>query len=145
MRIGSVDLMWAFALFGVAISTGACTVFNPVLRGLRTMGIVTAYGLGIWMAAVLPLPVAITTWCVFAACGGVVAFGYELWARRRYAGTGRRNRPLVLLQGFLLWPGMIPDAIEGMLVDLGILEPSGPAGEQPGTGGQGGNAKGAAG
>ena len=31
-----------------------------------------------------------------------------------------------LVQGFLLWPGMIPDAIEGVLIDLGILDPSGP-------------------
>ncbi len=34
--------------------------------------------------------------------------------------------PFVLVQGFLLWPGMIPDAIEGVLIDLGVLDPSGP-------------------
>ncbi len=121
----NVDLMWGLMLFGVALFTGCCVVFNPVLRGVRTMGMVTAYLIGAWMAYVLPWMVAVTTWCVFAATGGVVVFAYELWARRHYQGTGRLPRPLVLLQGFLLWPGMIPDVVEGVLVDAGILPPSG--------------------
>lgn len=62
---------------------------------------------------------------MFATFGGAVAFTYELWARRRFAGTGRPPRPLVLLRGFVLWPTMIPEAIEGMLIDLGVLAPSG--------------------
>lgn len=33
-------------------------------------------------------------------------------------------RPLVLLQGFLLWPTMVPEAVEGVLIDAGVLEPS---------------------
>jgi hypothetical protein len=127
MTIGIFDVMWTLMLFGVALFTGCCVVFNPAIRGIRTMGIVTAYAVGAWMLLVLPPVVAIGTWCVFASAGGVIAFAYELWARRRYAGTGRAPRPLILLQGFLLWPGMIPDAIEGVLVDTGVLEPGGPA------------------
>jgi hypothetical protein len=122
-----LDIMWAMMLLGVALFTGCCVVFNPILRGVRTMGIVVAYVIGVWMFFVLPWKVALATWCVFAAFGGVVAFAYELWARHRYAADGRRNRPLVLLQGFLLWPGMVPDAVEGVLVDAGFLEPSGTA------------------
>jgi hypothetical protein len=125
MTVWNVDIMWAMVLLGVALFTGCCTVFNPVLRGMRLMGTISAYAVGAWMAFTLPPVVAVTTWCVFAAAGGVVAFAYELWARRRYAGTGRTPRPLVALQGFVLWPAMIPDAAEGMLVDLGILAPSG--------------------
>jgi hypothetical protein len=53
-----------------------------------------------------------------------VVLGYELWARRRYAGTGRAPRPLILLQGFILWPALLPGAIEGMVVDAGLLPPS---------------------
>lgn len=127
MTIWLFDVMWGVMLLGVALFTGACVVFNPILRGVRTMGIVVAYAIGAWMFVVLPWKVAVATWCVFAAFGGVVAFAYELWARYRYAASGRRNRPLVLVQGFLLWPGMVPDAIEGALVDAGLLEPSGTA------------------
>jgi hypothetical protein len=126
------DVMWTLMLFGVALFSGCCVVFNPALRGIRTMGIVLAYAVGVWMLIALPLVVATATWCLFATAGGVIAFAYELWARHRYANTGRAPRPLILLQGFLLWPGMIPDAVEGVLVDFGILEPSGPSAEAGG-------------
>ena len=126
MTFWNVDIMWGAMLFGIALFTGCCIVFNPVLRGFRTMALVLAYGTAAWMAFALPWIVALTTWCLFATAGGVVSFAYELWARRHYAGTGRRPRPLVLIQGFLLWPAMIPDAVEGMLVDLKVLQPSGP-------------------
>lgn len=135
MTIGYVDVMWGLALFGVAAFTAGCVVFNPAVRSIRTMGIVAAYALGLWMLYDLPLVVAVTTWCVFASVGGLAALVYELWARRRYAGTGRRPRPYILLQGFVLWPGMIPDALEGVLVDLGVLDPSGPGAEERARGG----------
>jgi hypothetical protein len=124
MTIWFIDIPWALMLFGVALFTGCCLVFNPVLREVRIMGIASAYGIGLWMAIVLPWRVAVATWCVFAAFGGVVAFTYELWARYRYRGTARRQRPLVLLRGFILWPTMVPEAVEGMLIDAGVLEPS---------------------
>jgi hypothetical protein len=135
MTIWFFDVMWALMLFGVALFTGCCVVFNPSLRGIRTMGIATAYATGAWMLFALPWAIALGTWCMFATAGGVIAFAYELWARHRYAGTARTPRPLILLRGFLLWPGMIPDAIEGVLVDTGILEPSGPGDDDgaPGT------------
>ncbi len=124
MTIWYVDLMWAMMLLGVALFTGCCLVFNPVLKSVRVIGIGTAYGIALWMAIALPWRVALTTWCVFAAFGGAVAFAYELWARWRYRGSGRTPRPLVLLQGFILWPTMVPEAVEGVLVDAGVLEPS---------------------
>ena len=131
MTIWNVDIMWGLMLFGIALFTGVCIVFNPVLRGFRIMGVALAYAVAAWMAFALPWVVAATTWCVVAVAGGVFAFAYELWARYRYQGTGRRERPLVLIQGFLLWPAMVPDAIEGILVDMGVLDPSGPGRESP--------------
>lgn len=125
MTVLNFNLLWGVMLLGVAIWTTCCLVFNPVLRGIGIMGVVTAYAIGVWMLIVLPLRVALTTWCVFAAFGGAISLGYELWARHHYAGTGRVDRPLVLLQGFVLWPTMIPHALEGMLVDAGLLAPSG--------------------
>jgi hypothetical protein len=125
MTIWNIDILWALMLFGVALFTGCCVVFNPVIRGFRLMGLACAYAILAWMLYALPWRVALTTWCAFATVGGVVSFAYEWWARVRYAGTGRVPRPLVLLRGFLLWPAMIPDAVEQVLVDLRVLEPSG--------------------
>jgi len=127
MTIWYVDILWGLMLLGVALWTTCCLVFNPVLKSIKVMGIVVAYGVGLWMAITLPWLSALVTWCLFAAFGGAIAFGYELWARYRYAGSGRVPRPLILVQGFVLWPIMIPDAIEGMLVDAGVLQPSGGA------------------
>ncbi|MFN0099899.1 MAG: hypothetical protein ACKVS7_14595 [Gemmatimonadaceae bacterium] len=124
MTFYHVDILWGLMLLGVGLFTTCVLVFNPVLHSMRVMGIGAAYALGLWMLIVLPLRDALTTWFVFAMFGGVVAFTYELWARWRFAGKGRPNRPLVLLRGFVLWPTMIPEAVEGMLIDLGVLTPS---------------------
>jgi hypothetical protein len=124
MTLWYVDIMWALMLLGVALWTSGCVVFNRALYQMRLMGVIVAYGIGAWMLFALPWKVAVVTWCVFATFGGTLAFAYELWARYRYAGTGRVNRPLLLLRGFVLWPALIPDALEGMLVDAGILPAS---------------------
>lgn len=121
MTFWNIDILWAMMLLGIALFTGCCVVFNPVLKSVRIMGILTAYAVGAYMTYELSWQVALTTWCVFAATGGAIALAYELWARRRYAGSGRPARPLVAVQGFLLWPTMIPDAVEGVLVDAGVL------------------------
>lgn len=119
------DVMWSVMLFGVALFTGALVALHPAIRSIRTMGIVVSYLVGLAMLIVLPPVVAVSTWCLFATAGGVIAFLYELWARRRYRDTARPERPLVLLRGFILWPALIPEAVEGVLVDLRVLEPSG--------------------
>ncbi len=124
MTIWYVDIMWAMMLFGVTLFTSCVVVVNRAMSGMRVVGLVTCYAVGALMAIVLPWKVAVATWCVFAAAGGVVVFAYELWARHRYSTTGRKPRPLILLRGFLLWPAMIPDAMEGIVVDAGILPPS---------------------
>ncbi len=125
MIIWYVDLLWAFMLLGVALWTGCCLVFNPVLTSVRVMGIGAAYAILAWMLWTLPWEVAVATWCLFAAFGGAVALAHELWARWRHAGTGRAPRPLILLRGFVLWPAMLPEVVERILVDAGVLAPSG--------------------
>lgn len=125
MTVWYVDILWALMLLGVALWTSCCLVFNPVLTAVRVMGTGSAYAILLWMLVTLPVSVALVTWCLFAASGGALAFAYELWARHRYAGAGRAPRPLVLLRGFVLWPSMIPEAIEGVMIDAGILERTG--------------------
>jgi hypothetical protein len=122
MTVFSVNVMWAIVLFGVLLWTTACVALNAALRkGMGIMGLVLSYGVFAWMLVALPLREALVTWGVFAALGGVLTVFYELWARRRYAGTDRAARPLVRLQGVFLWPSMVPDAVGLMLNDLGII------------------------
>ena len=101
------------------------------LRG--AMSRTTAYAIGLWMVITLYWQVALATWCIFAAFGGAVAFLNAPRARYGYRGTGRKDRPLVLLRGFVLWPTMVPEAFEGVLIDAGVLEPSYASGDGPGS------------
>lgn len=122
MTFYSVSLMWAIVLFGVLLWTTACVLLNAALRrGMGIMGLVLSYGVLAWMLYDLPLREAVVTWSVFALFGGALTVVYELWARRRYAGTDRRARRLLRLEGLLLWPAMIPDAVGLMMNDLGII------------------------
>jgi hypothetical protein len=124
MTIWNVDIMWASVLFGITLFTACFVVVNRGMRGMRVMGLVSTYLVGAWMAFTLPWKVALTTWCTFAILGGTAVFLYELWARHRYADTGRARRPLIALQGLVLWPVLLPDALEQVVVDAGILPPS---------------------
>lgn len=122
MTLLHVNLMWAIVLFGILLWTTACVVLNAALRrGMGLMGMVLSYGVLVWMLIDLPVVDALVTWALFAAVGGVLTSVYELWARRRYAGTGRRARPIVRVEGLVLWPAMVPDAVGLMLNEAGII------------------------
>ncbi|AMW05899.1 hypothetical protein [Gemmatimonas phototrophica] len=122
MTFYSVNLMWAIVLFGVLLWTTACVLLNAALRrGMCIMGLVLSYGVLIWMLVELPLREALVTWGIFATFGGALTMVYELWARRKYAGSGRKSRRLVRLEGLVLWPAMVPDSVGLMMNDLGII------------------------
>lgn len=122
MTILSFNLMWAIVLFGVLLWTTACVVLNAALRrGMRIMGLALSYGVLVWMVVELPWREVAVTWGVFAVAGGLFSMVYELWARRRYAGTGRARRAIIHPLGLFLWPAMVPDAVGLMFNDAGIL------------------------
>ena len=122
MTLSFVNVMWAIVLFGVLLWTTACVALNAALRrGMRLLGMVLSYGVLLWMIVELPWREVAATWGLFAAVGGVLSVVYELWARGRYAGTGRRRRRLIRLEGVVMWPAMIPDAVGLMVNDAGIL------------------------
>ena len=122
MTIFSVNIMWAIVLFGILLWTTASMVLNAALRlGMGRMGLVLSYAVLVWMFIDLPWREVAATWGLFAALGGALSVPYELWARRRYADTGRAPRTLIRVEGVLLWPTMIPDAIGLMLNSAGIL------------------------
>lgn len=117
-----IDIMWAIVLFGILLWTTVSVVLNAALRrGMGTMGMLLSYLVLAWMLYDLPLRDAITTWMFFALQGGIVMFVYELWARRRFVGSGRAPHPLIRLDGIVRWPAMMPDAFGLVLNDLGIL------------------------
>ena len=117
-----IDIMWAIVLFGILLWTTVSVVLNAALRrGMGTMGMLLSYSVLVWMLIDLPARDALTTWAIFAGAGGCVVFVYELWARRRFRGTGRTPRTLVRLDGVLRWPALVPDAFGLVLNDLGIL------------------------
>ena len=122
MTFAHVNLMWAIVLFGILLWTTACVVLNAALRrGMGLMGLVLSYAVLLWMVFDLPMRDALTTWALVAVMGGALTSVYELWARRRYAGTGRRARPVIRFEGLLLWPAMVPDAVGLMLNEAGII------------------------
>ena len=122
MTFYHINLMWAIVLGGILLWTTVCELLNAALRrGMGIMGMTLSYGVFVWMLVDLPVKDAVVTWSVFAAIGGLVVGVYELWARRRYAGTERAPRPIMRLAGIVLWPAMVPDAVGLMLNDAGIL------------------------
>lgn len=122
MTFFHVNLMWAIVLFGILLWTTAIVSLNAAMRrGMRLMGMLLSYLVLAWMLVEMPWLDALVTWGIFAAVGGVQTFVYELWARRRYAGTGRAPRSLVNPFGALLWPALIPDAVGLMFNDAGII------------------------
>lgn len=122
MTFLNINLMWAIVLFGILLWTTACVLLNAALRrGMGIMGMLLSYSTLVWMLIDLPLKEVAVTWGIFVAFGGALTVVYELWARRKYAGTDRRARPIVRLEGAVLWPAMIPDAVGLMLNDAGII------------------------
>lgn len=122
MTLYNINLMWAIVLFGVLLWSTAGDCLNAALRpGMRLMSMIVSYGVLAWMLVDLPFREAVTTWLLFAAFGGALSFVYELWARRKYAGTDRTPRSLVQPMGLLMWPAMIPNAVGLMFNDAGIL------------------------
>jgi hypothetical protein len=117
-----IDVMWAIALFGILLWTTVAVILNAALRrGMGIMGMVLSYGVLAWMVLDLPVVDALATWMFFAVTGGVVMCAYELWARRRYAGSNRTPRPLIRVAGIVSWPALIPDALGLVFNDMGIL------------------------
>jgi hypothetical protein len=122
MTILGINLMWAIVLFGILLWTTVSVLLNAALRrGMGMLGLVLSYAVLVWMLVELPWREALFTWGIFAVFGGVLTIAYELWARRRYQDTGRRPRRLVRVEGVVLWPSLVPDAVGQMLNDAGIL------------------------
>ena len=125
---------WALALLVGLGWTTAFSLLQPPLRGLRNLGILASYVLGVGMAFQAPWREALFTWVVFALAGGVAYVGYEAWSRGRQPADGDRLSLSPLLHAVLAWPIMFPEAVEYLLAELGVLgSPPPGAGDRPTT------------
>jgi hypothetical protein len=110
------------------IATGWTTLFSmsntPGIRGYRNLGILAAYILLIVMLIRVPFTSALVTWCTLGVSGGLVYIAYELLVRIR--ASEKEEKPRVsfghVIYGNLMWPVMVPEAVEYILAELGILK-----------------------
>jgi len=101
----------------------ACVVSARV-RGLRNVGIAALVIVGLAAPFFVGFVDAVITWLAMGVGGGLLYFGWELWS---YYSEGRRigepfPRLRVLLHALVLWPIMIPEAVEYFGAALGILK-----------------------
>lgn len=120
-----IDLHYSICLVvAVAWTTLFSMTIKQPVRGFRNIGILASYVLLVVMLFRLPIISALVTWIIFGICGGLMYFVYDLfsWARTKEASAEPRGpRVAVLLHGLVGWPVMIPEAIEYLLADLGVL------------------------
>jgi hypothetical protein len=113
----------AYLLIAVGWTTLFSFTIKQPVRGLRNLGILACYILAIVMIVRLRFVTALVTWCVFGVAAGVIYTIYELVARVRTKEPDKK--PSVSLSSFvhgpLAWPIMIPEAVEYLLAELGVL------------------------
>lgn len=103
------------------------TIFSlsikPGIRGFRNLGILGSYVSGIVFIFLAGWKQALFTWILFGVLGGVI---YIIWeVLQRVKTPEGEEKPSVsikhIFSGLLAWPIMIPEAIEYILAEIGIL------------------------
>lgn len=130
MREFPFSLPWALALLSALGWTTAFSLLQPPVRGLRNLGILASYLLGLAMAVRAPWREAAVVWTAFGLAGGIAYVAYEGWLRWRRPADGDPRRLAPLLHGFLAWPVMLPEVVEYVLAELAVLKPPGAGGER---------------
>jgi hypothetical protein len=131
-----ISVKWLLLLGSAAAWSTVFSMFNAsAVRGWRNLGVVACYVLGLVMVFVLPWRVSVCTWAVAGVFSGVFYLGYEVFAFLRLTNRAAESRPRIttVLHGLFLWPIMLPEAIEYLLAELGVLKP--PASAQGDEGG----------
>ncbi len=97
---------------------------TPGIRGFRNLGILACYGLMFVFLFMAGWQAALGTWAVFGVLGGVLYIGWEILQRLRIA-AGEEQPALSLsplVHGLFAWPIMVPEAVEYVLAELGLLK-----------------------
>lgn len=120
-----VDLFWLSLLAVTAAWSSFFSLFNRQhIRGWRNLGLLAGYAAGIAMFVALPWRQAFVTWGVMGVGAGVLYIVYQLVA---YLGLAERSadaKPRIgrLIHGLFLWPIMMPEAVEYLLAEMGVLK-----------------------
>jgi len=105
------------------------------VRGLRNLGILACYIIGIWMFFVAGFKAAAATWVMFGLIGGALYFMHDLVVRAK--AKPEEEKPSISLGHFIFgqiaWPVMAPEAIEYVLAELGVLKTPVPPTSQENT------------
>ncbi|MFC0682702.1 hypothetical protein ACFFGH_33140 [Lysobacter korlensis] len=119
-----VNPFWLAILGATAAWSALFSLSNrPHIRGWRNLGLLAGYLAGVAMFIVLPWRESLSTWAVPGVLGGVLYFAYELvsYLHTTPREPNARPRPAALVHGLFLWPVMLPEAVECLLAELGIL------------------------
>ncbi|MFO7569364.1 MAG: hypothetical protein R6W75_06160 [Smithellaceae bacterium] len=119
-----INISQAMTMFITVLWT---TIFSfairPGIRGFRNLGILGGYVSGFVFIFIAGWQQALFTWILFGVLGGVIYVFWEVFQRAK-APEGE-EKPSVsinhIFSGLLAWPIMIPEAIEYILAEIGIL------------------------
>jgi threonine/homoserine efflux transporter RhtA len=122
-----VDSFWLTLLGASAIVSSLCGLSNRRrLRLVRGLAWLSGYVLGIAMFIALPWRHAGATWLVMAVLGSGLYLIYEVYGYVVGDKNGERTAPRLatVVGGLLAWPIMVPEAVEYLLAELGVLKPA---------------------
>jgi cyanate permease len=103
------------------------TVFSltikPGIRRFRNLGILASYVLPLIFLVVAGWRLTLVTWALFGVAGGVIYIIWEIIQRSRNATSEHKSEvsPSHLVFGLVAWPIMVPEAVEYMLAEFGML------------------------
>jgi hypothetical protein len=119
-----ISTKWLLILLCAAAWTTFFSLFNtPRIRGWRNLGWMACFLIGLVMLIVLPWRVALATWSVVGVASGLLYYCYGCYSRLTAKSEECISwpRPSTSLHGLLIWPIMLPEAIEYWLADIGVL------------------------
>jgi hypothetical protein len=122
-----ISTKWLLILACASAWTIFFSLFNnPGIRGWRNLGWLACYGIGAFMMYELTLLVALATWSLAGIFSGLVYLGYELFVYAKAGDKTGVSKPdlFVIVHGLAMWPIMLPEAIEYLLAESGILKPT---------------------
>jgi len=125
LTMESINGKWLLILACASVWTIFFSMFSTArVRGWRNLGWLACFILGVVMLFVLPWLSALVTWAVAGIFSGFVYFGYEafVYLRAKDKTKTAKPNPVSIVHGLLMWPIMLPEAIEYLLAELGVLK-----------------------
>ena len=120
-----ISVKWLVLLACVVSWTTFFSFFNtPGIRGYRNLGILGSYILAPVMFVSLGWKSALATWVLVGGVSGIFYFTYEAFSYLKAKDKSEATRPklVTIFNGLFWWPIMLPEAIEYLLAELGILK-----------------------